>query len=59
MDMKTGKMAAQVLSGDDLVRMYPSNQLKAQVRDPKESLSAFKVLKETFFVEHEAGAASR
>lgn len=32
------------------VRMYPSNTLKQQVRDPKDNLSAFKVLKDAFLV---------
>ena len=36
-------------AGDEHVRMYPANQLKDQVRDLKETFSAFKVLKDTFF----------
>jgi len=39
---------------DDFVRLYPANSLKDQVRDPKETLSAFTVLKETFFTKEEA-----
>lgn len=35
--------------GERVARMYPSNQLKAQVRPIEETLSAFSVLKETFF----------
>ncbi len=36
-------------AGDESVRMYPANQLKEQVRDPKVTFSAFKLLQETFF----------
>ncbi len=45
------KRTSPETAGDELVRMYPSNQLKAQLRDPKDTLSAFTVLKETFFTE--------
>jgi hypothetical protein len=45
----TDKKTAPDAAGDDSVRMYPSNQLKEQVRDPKEAFSAFSVLKDTFF----------
>jgi hypothetical protein len=38
-------------AGDESVRMYPANQLKEQLREPKETFSAFKVLQETFFLE--------
>lgn len=34
---------------DAMALMYPSNQLKPQVRDFTETLSAFKVMKEAFF----------
>jgi hypothetical protein len=38
-------------TGDDFVRLYPANTLKEQVRDPKDTLSAFTVLKATFFTQ--------
>lgn len=34
---------------DDVVLMYPDNQLKNQVRDFDDTHSVFEVLKETFF----------
>lgn len=45
------KTAAPAPTGDDFVRMYPCNHLNEQIRDPKQGLSAFAVLKETFFTE--------
>jgi|HubBroStandDraft_6_1064221.scaffolds.fasta_scaffold00050_123 hypothetical protein len=45
------KTTAPTRTGDDFVRMYPCNRLNEQIRDPKEGLSAFTVLKETFFAE--------
>lgn len=35
--------------GESVTLMYPSNQLKAQVRPIDQTLSAFTVLKEAFF----------
>jgi hypothetical protein len=46
---QTDKGAAPATTGDEFVRMYPANQLKDQRRDPKETLSAFSVLKARFF----------
>lgn len=34
---------------ENVVLMYPGNQLKEQVREYKDTFSAFKVVKETFF----------
>ncbi len=47
----TETKAAPSFAGDDSVRLYPANSLKDQLRDPKETLSAFTVLKETFFTQ--------
>lgn len=44
----TENQPAPVPAGDEGVRMYPANQLKDQVRDPKDAFSAFKLLRETF-----------
>jgi hypothetical protein len=35
-------------AGEEFVRMYPCNQLTEQKRDPKDTLSAFKVMRDHF-----------
>lgn len=42
------KRAPATATTDKAVRMYPPNSLRGQVRDPKEALSAFAVLKGHF-----------
>jgi hypothetical protein len=51
MTKQSEKKTAPATTGDDFVRMYPCNHLNEQIRDPKEGLSAFTVLKQTFFAE--------
>lgn len=42
------KRAPATATTEKAVRMYPRNSLKAQVRDPKEALSAFTVIQKHF-----------
>ena len=42
--MQTAKKESGTGDGRTAVRMYPNNQLKAQVRDFSETLSAFTVI---------------
>lgn len=46
---RTTDKNAQASKDERVVLMYPGNQLKEQVRDVNDTLSAFKVVKETFF----------
>jgi hypothetical protein len=48
MDKTTVKRTLET-AGDEFVRMYPCNQLAEQKREPKSTLSAFKVMKDHFF----------
>lgn len=49
MNRTTTERSAPVTAGDDVVLMYPDNQLKAQVRDFGEGVTAFAVIKKAFF----------
>ena len=51
--MRTIERSAPDKQSDPVVLMYPGNQLRAQVRPYDATLSAFKVMKETFFSEKE------
>ncbi|HEY8161637.1 MAG TPA: hypothetical protein VIF34_05135 [Methylocystis sp.] len=48
---KETKRANATASAQAVVRMYPANSLKEQVRAPHDNLSAFKVLKDKFLTE--------
>jgi hypothetical protein len=48
MTQTAGRESEAATSGRQAVRMYPSNQLKDQVRDFGSNLSAFAVMKDAF-----------
>jgi hypothetical protein len=48
MEKTTEKTAATDTSGDDFVRMYPSNQLREPVRSFDDTFSAVVVVQEMF-----------
>jgi hypothetical protein len=48
MEKTSVKRAAPEVAGDDATRMYPSNQLKAPVREFKDTFSAVGVVQEMF-----------
>lgn len=47
--MQATERSTQPGKGDPVALMYPGNQLKEQVRDPRDTLSAFKVMNDAFF----------
>lgn len=49
LDMQATERSTQPGKGDPVALMYPGNNLKAQVRQLDETLSAFKVMNDTFF----------
>ena len=48
---RTTKDSAPEVKGDEVALMYPGSQLREQVRDVRETQTAFSVVKAAFFPE--------
>lgn len=55
---RTTEQGAPSTKGDDVVLMYPDNQLTKQVRKFGEGVTAFGVIKEAFFTKKNEAPAS-